>query len=235
MEQIVKNTKIAVFFDCENISGSHVASIFDELANYGEVIVKQSFKDWSSSDKKNWNQELHEKFAIEPIQVFKSKSAKNSSDLRMQRAVIETMNKKNIDIIALVSSDSDFRDLAMYIRSNMHKAFGFGESKTPNSLRNAYSVFIELPTKKELPTKIELVENKDLKIIKFLENTINNIKGEKNYCLVCALASYLKNKDSSNGPKKFGASTWKGVFEKYPNNFKLDYLNKSTLIVSLKH
>ncbi len=47
-----KNIKIAVFFDCENISGSHVASIFDELANYGEVIVKQSFKDWGSSDKK---------------------------------------------------------------------------------------------------------------------------------------------------------------------------------------
>ena len=225
----MKEKKIAVFFDCENISANHVPSIFDELANYGEVIIKQSFKDWSSSDKKNWNQELHEKFAIEPIQVFKSKSAKNSSDLRMQRAVIETMNKKNIDIIALVSSDSDFRDLAMHIRSNMHKAFGFGESKTPNSLRNAYSVFIELPTKKEL------VENKDLKIIKSLENTINSIKNEKNYCLVCALASYLKNKDSSNGPKKFGASTWKGVFKKYPNNFKLDYLNKSVLIVSLKH
>lgn len=222
-----KNIKIAVFFDCENISGSHVASIFDELANYGEVIIKQSFKDWSSSDKKNWNQELHEKFAIEPIQVFKSKSAKNSSDLRMQRAVIETMNKKNIDIIALVSSDSDFRDLAMHIRSNMHKAFGFGESKTPNSLRNAYSVFIELPIKKEL------VENKDLKIIKFLENAISNIKGEKNYCLVGDLAKYLKNKDSSNGPKKFGASTWKGVFKKYPNSFKLDYLNINTLVVSL--
>ena len=225
-----KNIKIAVFFDCENISGSHVASIFDELANYGEVIIKQSFKDWSSSDKKSWNQELHEKFAIEPIQVFKSKSAKNSSDLRMQRAVIETMNKKNIDIIALVSSDSDFRDLAMHIRSNMHKAFGFGESKTPNSLRNAYSIFIELPIKKEL------VENKDLKIIKSLENTINSIKNEKNYCLVGDLAKYLKNKDSSNGPKKFGASTWKGVFKKYPNNFKLVHLdeNRSTLIVSLK-
>jgi hypothetical protein len=56
MEQIVKNTKIAVFFDCENISGSHVTSIFAELAKYGELIVKQSFKDWSSSNNnKSWN------------------------------------------------------------------------------------------------------------------------------------------------------------------------------------
>ena len=36
--------KIAIFFDCENISANHVPSIFDELANYGEVIIKQSFK-----------------------------------------------------------------------------------------------------------------------------------------------------------------------------------------------
>ena len=86
--------KIAIFFDCENISAKYISSIFDELANYGEVIIKQSFKDWSSSNNKSWSQELHEEFAIEPIQVFKSKSAKNSSDLRIQRAVLEIMNKK---------------------------------------------------------------------------------------------------------------------------------------------
>ena len=146
----MKEKKIAVFFDCENISANHVPSIFDELANYGEVIIKQSFKDWCSSNNKSWNQELHEEFAIEPIQVFKSKSAKNSSDLRIQRAVMEIMNKKNIDIIVLVSSDSDFRDLAMSIRADNFEAIGFGESKTPKSLKHAYSIFIELPIKKEL-------------------------------------------------------------------------------------
>ena len=36
----MKEKKIAVFFDCENISANHVPSIFDELANYGEVIIK---------------------------------------------------------------------------------------------------------------------------------------------------------------------------------------------------
>ena len=226
-----KNIKIAVFFDCENISGSHVASIFDELANYGEVIIKQSFKDWSSSDKKSWNQELHEKFAIEPIQVFKSKSAKNSSDLRMQRAAIETMNKKNIDIIVLVSSDSDFRDLAMSIRSDNFEAIGFGDLKTPKSLRNAYSIFIELPIKKELE------KNKDSEIIELLKEAIINTKDEKDYCLVSQIGIYLKNKNSSNNPKNFGANTWGDIFKKYPNSFKLDHLdkNKSTLIVTLKH
>lgn len=223
--------KIAVFFDCENISAKHVLSIFNELANYGEVIIKQSFKDWSSSNDKYWNQELHEEFAIEPIQIFKSKNGKNSSDLRIQRAVLEIMNKKNIDIIVLVSSDSDFRDLAMNIRSNNFEAIGFGESKTPKSLRNAYSIFIELPIKKELE------KNKNLEIIVLLNDAINNTRADKSYCLVSQIGSYLKNKNSSYNPKNFGANTWGDIIKKYPDNFKLSHLDrdKSTLIVSLKN
>lgn len=222
--------KIAIFFDCENISANHVPSIFDELANYGEVIIKQSFKDWSASNNKSWNQELHEEFAIEPIQVFKSKSAKNSSDLRIQRAVMEIMNKKNIDIIVLVSSDSDFRDLAMSIRADNFEAIGFGESKTPKSLKHAYSIFIELPIKKELE------KNKDPEIVELLKDAIINTKGEKDYGLVSQIGTYLKNKNSSNNPKNFGANTWGDIFKKYPNNFKVDHSdkNRSTLIVSLK-
>uniref|UniRef100_UPI0040482559 NYN domain-containing protein n=1 Tax=Aliarcobacter sp. TaxID=2321116 RepID=UPI0040482559 len=223
--------KIAIFFDCENISANHVPSIFDELANYGEVIIKQSFKDWSSSNNKSWSQELHEEFAIEPIQVFKSKSAKNSSDLRIQRAVLEIMNKKNIDIIVLVSSDSDFRDLAMSIRSDNFEAIGFGDLKTPKSLRNAYSIFIELPIKKELE------KNKDSEIIELLKEAIINTKDEKDFCLVSEIGTYLKNKNSSNNPKNFGANTWGDIIKKYPDIFNSDHLdkNKSQLIVSLKN
>ena len=34
------------------------------------------------------------------------------------------MNKKNIDIIVLVSSDNDFRDLAMSIRADNFETIG---------------------------------------------------------------------------------------------------------------
>ena len=38
----------------------------------------------------------------------------------------------------------------MSIRADNFEAIGFGESKTPKSLKHAYSIFIELPIKKEL-------------------------------------------------------------------------------------
>ncbi len=226
----MQNKKIAVFFDCENISATYVTSIFEELAKYGEVIIRQAFKDWGALANKNWNQDLIEEFAIEPIQVFYSKSGKNSSDLRVQRAVIETINKNVVDIIALVSSDSDFRDLAMYIRANGFDSFGFGESKTPQSLRNAYSTFIQLPLKKSYE------KNKDTEIIRLLKEAIKNTKGESEYCLVSQIGSYLKNKNSSYNPKNLGANTWGEIIKRFPNYFELTHSDKrkSTLIVKTK-
>lgn len=226
----MQNKKIAVFFDCENISATFVPSIFEELAKYGEVIIRQAFKDWGSSDNKSWDQNLIEEFAIAPIHVFSSKSGKNSSDLRVQRAVIETINKNIVDTIALVSSDSDFRDLAMYIRANGFDSFGFGESKTPLSLRNAYSTFIQLPLKKSYE------KNKDTEIIKFLKEAIKNTKGESEYCLVSQVGSYLKNKNSSYNPKNIGANTWGDIIKRFPDYFELTHSDKkkSTLIVKTK-
>jgi len=226
----MQNKKIAVFFDCENISATYASSIFEELAKYGEVIIRQAFRDWGSSNNKSWSQNLIEEFAIEPIQVFYSKSGKNSSDLRVQRAVIETINKNVVDTIALVSSDSDFRDLAMYIRANGFDSFGFGEKKTPLSLRNAYSIFIQLPLKKSYE------KDKNSVIIKLLKEAIKNTKGESEYCLVSQIGSYLKNKNSSYNPKNLGANTWGEIIKKFPSYFELTHSDarKSTLIVKTK-
>lgn len=223
----MKDEKIAVFFDCENISASYVDSIFDELAKHGEVIIKQSFKDWGSSNSKSWNRELHEEFAIEPIQVFSARGAKNSCDMRIQRAINETINHKKIDIIVLVSSDSDFRDLIINVRANGFETIGFGESKTPLSLKKAYSTFIELPIKKEYE------KSNDKEVIKLLNEAIKKTKKDDDYSLVSQMGSYLKNKNSSYNPKNLGVTTWGEIIKKYPNYFELSHLDKgkSTLIV----
>ncbi|AQW85003.1 putative LabA/NYN domain protein [Campylobacter pinnipediorum subsp. pinnipediorum] len=225
----MKNKKIAVFFDCENISAKYVEEIFDDLAKYGEAIIKQSFKDWENSNSKAWNKELHEEFAIEPIQVFSNKNYKNTADLRIQRAVFETMNQKNIDIIALVTSDSDFRDLVMSIKSNGFEAIGFGESKTPASLKNAYSDFIELPIKDKEQDIL------DKKVVDILKEAINNTNDDGEYSLVSKVGMYLKNKNSSYNPKNFGARTWGNIIKKFPDEFEICYLNKEKSMFAVKN
>ncbi len=226
----MKDKKIAVFFDCENISSSYISDIFDELSKYGEIIIRQSFKDWEVSNNKSWDRKLHEEFAIEPIQVF-SKKDKNSSDLRIQRAVLETINQKEniVDIISLVSSDSDFGDLIISVKAKGFESIGFGESKTPASLKNAYSTFIELPIKKEYEQK-----NND-NIIKLLKEAIEETKKEEGYALVAEVGSYLKRKNSSYIAKNYGAKSWGEILKQHSNIFEISHLGKkgSTLIVNL--
>ena len=49
----MNNKKIAVFFDCENISSKYVDEIFAELVNHAEVIIKQAYKDFSTTQYKS--------------------------------------------------------------------------------------------------------------------------------------------------------------------------------------
>ena len=241
------NKKIALFFDCENVPCSHLGFILNELNKYGKVIIKQSFKDWRYDNEKSWNQDIHDRFGIEPIQVLKSKGGKNSLDLRLQRAVIETMNKGIVDAIAIVSSDSDFRDLAINLNGNDIFSIGFGESKTLSPLRNAYSVFIEVPQTKasiqsvkqvtqfpvftnlpqqpksaqaNLATKQTNVKMINSEIIKVLKKAVKDSAGKNGLSKFGAIATYLKNINFNY--KDYGVVKLSNLFKKYPNHLKLE-------------
>ena len=224
------NNKIAVFFDCENVSAKFVKEIFDELANYGEVSIRKAYTNWSDKKSKYWHNKLRE-FAIEAIQVFPNILNKNSSDIKMVIDVMNTMNTSKIDTVVLVSSDSDFTDLVIDIKAKGFEVIGFGETKTVKSLRNAYSTFIELPIKDQSVSSNE----KDLIIT--LTDAINKTKNDNDYALISKVGTYLKNKNASLVAKNYGANTWGDIFKRYPKNFELTHEDnrKSICIVKIKN
>ncbi len=224
--------KIAVFFDCENVSAEHVGFVFNKLQNYGEVIIRQSFRNWEQESTKPWDRELHEKFAIEPIQVF-SKTRKNSCDLRIVRAILETINEKYIDTIALVSSDSNFRDLVIAVKSKGFHIIGFGESKTPDWMRNTYTTFINLEQQRSIQ------DEQRLEIIEIIKNTIETSKQDDGYMFVSNLGSLLKNKNGYTA-KNFNSNSWGEFLKEHDDIFetksisKKDDGRKDTLAVKIK-
>ncbi len=224
------NKKIAVFFDCENISAKHIDDIFDELANYGDVIIKQAYRDWSSNHHKTWK-ELLNKYAIKPIQTNTNIQGKNASDIQIVIDVMNTLGEAKVNSIALVSSDSDFTTLAIEIKAKAFEVLGFGEEKTPDSLRNAYSTFVQLPLKTE---NSKTLDNKEL--ISILKDGVTKRKDENGWALVSQIGSYLNNKNASYHAKNFGENTWGDIYKKYPDIFECDYKDskKSTMIVRLK-
>ncbi len=224
--------KIAVLFDCENIASSHIPFILKKLEQFGKVVLKQAFKDWSRQS--DWGQRIIEQYGMLPIQVFQNKNFKNASDFSMQSSVYKILYDNIIDIICIVSSDSDFREVALEIQAKGKESIGFGEAKTPISLQNAYSHFICIPDVcKNTRRKVIATENNELTILK---HAIQTIKNKEGFCHVAQLSNYLQSQNPHYTLKEyFKTKRWVNVFKRYPKDLQYEYIgnNNRTLIVRI--
>ncbi len=158
-----------------------------------------------------------------------SKTGKNSCDLRIVRAILETINEKQIDTIALVSSDSDFRDLVIAVKSKGFHIIGFGESKTPDWMRNTYTTFIKLEQQRII---------QDEQILEIIKNIIETNKQDNGYMFVSNLGSLL----NKNGyiAKNFDSNSWGEFLKKHDGIFETKSISKKddgikdTLAVKIK-
>jgi len=217
--------KIAVFFDCENLSVAYLDCIFNELKRYGDVIIRKGYSNWNNNINNKWRDKLPD-YAIEQIQP--NTSDKNSSDIKITIDVMKTICDKRVNTIALVTSDSDFTCLAIEVRSQGFQVIGLGEKKSPKSLRNSYSSFIELSSE-------EKDVNNNFELIKKLKSAIDIKKDKTGYALIADIGDYLK-KQLSLDAKKFGFNKWGDAFKKYSEHFDIDYKDekKSMIIVRVK-
>ena len=215
--------KIAVFFDCENLSVNYLDKIYNELERVGEVLISKGYSNWNSEYNKKWRDKLAD-YAIEQIQP--NTSDKNSSDIKITIDVMKTICDKKVNIIALVTSDSDFTSLAIEVKSQGYQVIGLGESKAPKSLRNAYTSFIELSR-----------EDKDIedesRLIEMLKDAIENKKDKQGYALIADIGDYLKKTFSLNA-SKFGFVRWGDAFKQYSEYFEIDYKDEKKSIIIVK-
>jgi predicted nuclease of predicted toxin-antitoxin system len=206
------NERLAIFFDCENISPKYVEALMGELASKGEAIIKRAYGDWRDNKLKNWNPIIND-FAIKPVYTNYSKkpndntpnnkksdeqiknSPKNVSDFAIVIDVMNTINQKKADTIVLVSSDSDFTSLAMEIKEQSFGIIGCGERKTPSNFKNACSTFIQLPIADVKSKKQKNIENKMNNKSKKQDDIYND--DEMN--LIEILKDAIKRNEDENG------------------------------------
>jgi len=199
---MLKQNRIALFFDCENVSVKHLQSIYDSLTIKGEVMIAKAYCDWSNPIHKAWRDMLPN-FAIEGIQVLPNVGHKNAADIKLVIDVMKTICTSNVDTIVIVSSDSDFTALAMEVKASNFEVIGIGEKKTPRSLRSAYSSFIQLPS-------ITIQKKFDQRVLDEIVRIITDFeeKDEDGYMQVSQIGIYLKNNSMIKRSKAYGAKTW---------------------------
>ncbi len=137
---LAKLHNIAVLIDADNASAKNIGYILQKVESFGRITCKNIYGDWGNAHIKSW-QEAMLKHAITPMQQFAYAKGKNATDIGMVIEAMDLLYSNNYDGFCLISSDSDFTALALRIRKNGIKVFGFGKHSTVNAFTQACDAF----------------------------------------------------------------------------------------------
>jgi uncharacterized LabA/DUF88 family protein len=137
------NLRLAVLIDADNTFKviDIIDELFEEISKFGDASVRRIYGDWTQNQLSRWKEVLP-KHAIQPMQQYANTKGKNSTDSALIIDAMDLLYTAPLDGFCIVSSDSDFTRLAIRLRESGKAVYGFGERKTPESLRAACNQFI---------------------------------------------------------------------------------------------
>ena len=150
--------RVAVLIDAENISAKNIEEILNKASIEGRATVKRIYGDFSSESKsaqaRAWNKEVSE-HALSQVQQIQNSTGKNSSDSALIIDAMDLLYSDTIDVMCLVTNDSDFTRLAMRLAESGIEVVGMGttERDTSKSFVNACTKFNFLGEEKKTQVK----------------------------------------------------------------------------------
>lgn len=143
MSNTIKDLRLAVLIDADNVPYAQVKPMMEEIAKYGTPTFKRIYADWTKPTVSGWKKVLLDN-AITPIQQYSYSKGKNSSDSAMIIDAMDILYSGKVDGFCIVSSDSDFTRLAIRLREAGMTVIGLGERKTLPPFITACDKFIYL-------------------------------------------------------------------------------------------
>jgi uncharacterized LabA/DUF88 family protein len=226
---IIKDLRLAVLIDADNIPYSNIHSMLEEIAKYGTPTFKRIYADWTKPTVSGWKSLLLE-HAITPVQQYSYTTGKNSSDSALIIDAMDILYTGRVEGFCIVSSDSDFTRLATRLREAGMKVFGIGERKTPVAFISACDKFIYLdilktseepakqrngssrkrPAQKRGKTE-ETPETKEVsprdtndQLVRLITSTINDLADENGWVFLGELGNLLLKKQPDFDPRNYG-------------------------------
>src|SRR3978361_410451 len=138
--ETIKDLRLAVLIDADNVPYSNIKEMLEEIAKYGTPTFKRIYADWTKPTVSGWKGVLLES-AITPVQQYSYTTGKNATDSAMIIDAMDILYTGRVDGFVIVSSDSDFTRLATRLREAGMKVYGLGAKKTPRAFRDACDKF----------------------------------------------------------------------------------------------
>ena len=212
----MKDEKLAVLIDADNVPYSNIKEMLDEIAKYGNPTIKRIYADWTKPNAAGWKGVLLEN-AITPIQQYSYTTGKNSSDSAMIIDAMDLLYSEKVSGFCIVSSDSDFTRLATRLREAAMLVIGIGEKKTPRPFITACDKFIYIEILKkqaktadiEKESKLEKTQSSsiskvDKEIINLIRDSIDEISDDSGWAFLGALGSFIIKKRTDFDPRNYG-------------------------------
>lgn len=218
IKSMKENKRVAVFIDAENISAKYAARLIEEAANYGDVIVRRVFADWSSPNVQAWKETVA-RHSLIAEQQFSAVKGKNSGDISLIINAMVVLFEKDIDVFCLASSDSDFTRLVQELREREKTVVGFGLKQTAQAFVNAFSEFIYLDSESEKEKTAKKQETVQAEILDesrraALKEIIEKLIEEDGWALYARIAIEMKNKFADFVPKNYNCRSMKELIGK---------------------
>lgn len=214
----MEHNGIALLIDADNCPASKITDILDELSKYGVINVRRAYGDWKSPGLNGWAEILHD-FAIQPMQQFAYTKRKNATDSAIIIDAMDLLYTQKLSAFGIASSDSDFTPLAMRLRANGLKVFGFGEEKTPAAFVNACTKFLFLenlglpapapnnptqPSPAAPPKRTTNELRSDTRLVMHLRNAVAAVSDEEGWAPLSSVGSHINKNWSAFDPRNFG-------------------------------
>ena len=222
----VKN--VAVLIDAENVPAYSAKQIFDEASNYGNVMVKRIFADWSKGSVKGWKDEVN-RFSMTAVQQFEVQPRKNTIDIALIIQALIVLFEKDVDVFCIAAGDSDYTRLVRELRERNKIVIGMGGRNVNPGFVNAFNEYIYLfngeekkkkdktdkakapapAVREEKPEIIDATKKKDL--VDIVDRLIDDNNDKAYYAQI---SMEMKQKYSDFIPKNYGCNSFKNLMEK---------------------
>jgi len=231
---MIKDNKLAVLIDGDNIPSKYIKEMMEEIAKYGTPTIKRIYGDWTSPHVTKWKNVLLEN-AITPIQQYAYTIGKNATDSAMIIDAMDILYTGKVDGFCLVSSDSDFTKLATRLREAGMRVYGIGEKKTPNPFIVACDKFIYLEILKQVDEddkgknvkkKPESLDKITPHVIRLLRNSVSDAADEDGWAFLGDVGSLILKKQANFDSRNFGFEKLTPLFQSL-KEFELEHREQS--------
>ena len=216
----IKDLRLAVLIDADNVPYANVKQMFEEIAKYGTPTFKRIYADWTKPTVSGWKNVLLEN-AITPIQQYSYSTGKNASDSALIIDAMDILYTGKVDGFCIVSSDSDFTRLATRLREAGMKVIGIGEKKTLTPFITACDKFIYIEILKKEPASQQESGNREASknsnvppraplskiepgIIELLTDSITDLADEDGWTYLGELGNLMLKKKPDFDPRNYG-------------------------------